>query len=328
VRDYAHPVADLREPVTGLPKRQPAPSHAPVPQRESRDPSEQAPRPRSGPPGMSTGRHRRPVPNELPPEAPALIVAVAGQTGTPDVAAEVTSIVRVENPSVDVRMARVRVGRDDPEGLPAVLNTVAAGRPADQPAAIVVPLLALPYPAVTDAIRYDITQSGVNALIAESFNVSLTFAEALHIRLADARLARADRVRMFSIPTSADGIIVATVGGSHAAAAATPTAVLLAARLALPVFAAALDGSPSIGEAAAQLRQMGVGRIAIAPCIIGPETRPGDLEAACAAIGADSAAPLGAHDSVAKLVMLAYGQVLEQIEESSAPSSLSPAHSS
>ena len=55
-------------------------------------------------------------------------------------------------------------------------------------------------------------------------------------------------------------------------------------------------------------------RIAIAPCIIGPETRPGDLEAACAAIGADSAAPLGAHDSVAKLVMLAYGQVLEQLE--------------
>jgi hypothetical protein len=132
---------------------------------------------------------------------------------------------------------------------------------------------------------------------------------------------------MFSLPTSADGIIVATVGGTHAAAAATPTAVLLAARLALPVFAAALDGSPSIGEAAAQLRHMGAFRIAIAPCIIGPEARPGDLEAACAAVGADSAAPLGAHDSVAKLVTLAYGQALEQLEESSAPSSLSPARS-
>jgi sirohydrochlorin ferrochelatase len=258
------------------------------------------------------------VPNALPPEAPALVVAVAGHSGTPDVAAEVTSIVRVDNPSVDVRMARVGTDQEDPSGLRAVLNSAAAGRPADQPAAIVVPLLALPFPAVTDAIRYDVTQSGVNARIAEPFNVSLTFAEALHIRLADARLARADRVRMFSIPTSADGIIVATAGGSQAAAAATPTAVLLAARLALPVFAAALDGSPSIGEAAAQLRQMGVGRIAIAPCIIGPEARPGELESVCAAIGADSAAPLGAHDSVAKLVTLAYGQALEQIEESSA----------
>jgi hypothetical protein len=219
------------------------------------------------------------------------VVAVAGYTGNPDVAAEVTSIVRVDNPSVDVRLARIGVSPDDPSSLQSVLTKAAESRPADQPSAIVVPLLALPYPAVTDAIRYDITQSGANALIAEPFNVSLTFAEALHIRLADARLARADRVRMFSIPTSADGIIVATVGGTHAAAAATPTSVLLAARLALP------------------------------PCIIGPEARPGELESASAAIGADSAAPLGAHDSVAKLMTLAYGQTLEQLEESSAPSS-------
>ena len=242
------------------------------------------------------------------------MLAVAGQSGPPDVAAAVTSIVRVDNPSVDVRMARVGTSRDDPAGLPAVLASAANARPTDGPAAIVVPLLALPYPAVTDAIRYGVTQSNVNACIAEPFNVSLTFAEALHIRLADAHLARADRVRMFSIPTAADGIIVATVGGTQAAAAATPTSVLLAARLALPVFAAALDGSPSIGEAAAQLRYMGVGRIAIAPCIIGPEARPGELEAACASIGADSAAPLGAHDSVAKLITLAYGQALAEME--------------
>ena len=144
-------------------------------------------------PAGSAGRHRRPVPDSLPAEAPALVVAVAGHLGTPDVAAEVTSIVRVDNPSVDVRLARVRASQDDPSGLSAVLKSAAGNRPADQPAAIVVPLLALPYPAVTDAIRYDITQSGVNALIAEPFNVSLSFAEALHIRLADARLARADR---------------------------------------------------------------------------------------------------------------------------------------
>jgi hypothetical protein len=250
----------------------------------------------------------------LPPEAPALVLAVAGQSGPYDVAAEVTSIVRVDNPSLDVRMARVGTPWDDPAGLPAVLASAATMRPTDGPAAIVVPLLALPFPAVTEAIRYAVIQSNVNAYIAEPFNVNLTFAEALHIRLADAHLARADRVRMFSIPTAADGIIVATVGGDQAAVAAIPTSVLLAARLALPVFAAALDGRPSIGEAAAQLRQMGVGRIAIAPCIIGPEARPGELEATCASIRADSAAPLGAHDSVAKLMTLAYGQALAEIE--------------
>ncbi len=32
------------------------------------------------------------------------------------------------------------------------------------------------------------------------------------------------------------------------------------------------------------------------------------------AFGADSAAPLGAHDSVAKLMTLAYGQALAEIE--------------
>jgi len=254
------------------------------------------------------------VPNGLPPEAPALVLAVAGYPGTQDVAADIASIVRVDNPSVDVRMARVGTGRDDPAGLAAVLASAATMRPTDGPAAIVVPMLALPYPAVTDAIRYAVIQSSVNAAIADPFNVSLTFAEALHIRLADAHLARADRVRMFSIPTAADGIIVATVGGPQSAAGATPASVLLAARLALPVFAAALDGSPSVRDAAAQLRHMGVGRIAIAPCMIGPEARPGELEAACASIGADSAAPLGAHDSVAKLMTLAYGQALAEME--------------
>ena len=112
------------------------------------------------------------------------MLAVAGQSGPYDVAAQVTSIVRVDNPSLDVRMARVGTSWDDPDGLPAVLASAANMRPTDGPAAIVVPLLALPFPAVTEAIRYAVAQSNVNAYIAEPFNVNLTFAEALHIRLA------------------------------------------------------------------------------------------------------------------------------------------------
>jgi hypothetical protein len=257
------------------------------------------------------------VPAGLSPDAPALVLAVAATSGPPDVATQIASVIRVDNPALDVRLARVGGDGEDPAALPAVLAATTAGRPGDGPAAVVIPLLAVPYPALISAIRQAVAGSGVNATVAEPFGASLTFAEALHIRLADARLARADRVRMFSIPTAADGIIVATVGGGAAVAAATPTAVLLAARLALPVFAASLDGSPSIGEAATQIQQMGARRIAIAPCIIGPEARPGELEAACESIGADCAAPLGAHDSVARMMSLTYGQALAELDSAS-----------
>ena len=103
------------------------------------------------------------------------------------------------------------------------------------------------------ALREAIAASGANAWVGEVFNTNALLAEALHHRLADAGLARADRVRMFSITTSADGIILATVGGEEAVGAASVTAVLLAARLALPVLAASLDARPTVEEAAARL---------------------------------------------------------------------------
>ena len=163
-------------------------------------------------------------------------------------------------------------------------------------------------------MREAITASGANAHIGEVFNTNALLAEALHHRLADAGLARADRVRMFSITTSADGIILATVGGEEAVGTASVTAFLLAARLALPVMAASLDAKPSIEEAAAQLEGMGVTRIALAPCVIGPEADPAAIEEAAAVIGAKCCAPLGAHGNVVKLISLAYGQVLNQLE--------------
>ena len=57
---------------------------------------------------------------------------------------------------------------------------------------------------------------------------------------------------------------------------------------------------------------MGVNRLAIAPCLIGPEASRADLDAM--AIVAESAAPLGAHSNIAKLAALAYGQAISQIE--------------
>jgi sirohydrochlorin ferrochelatase len=263
------------------------------------------------------GRHRRPVPASLPEGAPALLLAVpsVSDDGLTGATAEIATVLRVDNPALDVRTARIdQGGRSDPAGIRAVLADAAARRPAGAPSAVIIPQLVTPYPETSRALREAIAATGVNARVGEVFNTNALLAEALHHRLADAGLARADRVRMFSITTSADGIILVTVGGEEAVGTASVTAVLLAARLALPVLAASLDTKPSVEEAAARLDDMGVNRIALAPCVIGPEADPAAIDKAAAAVGAKCAAPLGAHGNVIKLISLAYGQVLSQLE--------------
>ncbi len=263
------------------------------------------------------GRHRRPVPASLPEGAPALVLAVPsiGDDGLMGATADIATVLRVDNPALDVRTARIgHGGRGDPAGIRAVLADAAARRPAGAPSAVIVPQLVTPHPETFRALREAIAATGVNARIGEVFNTNALLAEALHHRLADAGLARADRVRMFSITTSADGIILVTVGGEEAVGTASVTAVLLAARLALPVLAASLDAGPGVEEAAARLDAMGVTRIALAPCVIGPEADAAAIEGAAAAVGAKCAAPLGAHGNVTKLISQAYGQALAQLE--------------
>jgi sirohydrochlorin ferrochelatase len=266
------------------------------------------------------GRHRRAVPASLPEGSPALILAVptGNDDGLTGAAAEIATIISLDNPAVEVCLAKVGdPTQNDAAGMRAVLTDAAARRPAGATAAVVVPMLATPHQATTAAIRDAIAASGASALIAEIFNTNALLAEALHIRLADAGLARADRVRMFSITTSADGIIVATVGGPEAVGSASVTAVLLAARLALPVLPASLDSSPSLEECAGRLQAMGVTRVAVAPCIIGPEADQASIEGAAASIGAKCAAPLGAHGNVVKLITQTFGQALARLEAAS-----------
>jgi hypothetical protein len=249
------------------------------------------------------------MPASLPEGAPALILAVpsVSDDGLSGPTADIATVLRVDNPALDVRTARINHGgRGDPAGIRAVLADAAARRPAGAPSAVIVPQLVTPHPESFRTLREAIAATGVNAHIGEVYNTNALLAEALHHRLADAGLARADRVRMFSITTSADGIILVST--------ASVTAVLLAARLALPVLAASLDAKPSVEEAAARLEDMGVSRIALAPCVIGPEADPAAIEGAAAAVGAKCAAPLGAHGNVVKLISLAYGQVLSQLE--------------
>lgn len=289
---------DTSRPAADLPGRGAMPS---------RQPAARPPRP--------TGRHRRPVPASLPQSAPALVLAVPG-TGTDltaGPAGEITTVLRVDNPAVDVRAARIDGGGfDDPSDLRTVLADAAAQRPEGGPSAVVIPLLVTPNLPVTRRLRESVAASGANAIVSGFINSNALIAEALHIRLAEAGLARADRVRLFSIVTAADGILITTVGGPEAAAAATVTSVLLAARLALPVITASLDGGPSVQEGAMRLKEMGVNRPAISPCIVGPEASRSDLDAM--AIGAECAAPIGAHSNVAKLAAMAYGQAISSLE--------------
>ena len=274
-------------------------------------------RPTNRPPSLQPGgRHRRDIPVSLSSDAPALIIAVPGTRA--DLASgsvgELLTILRVDNPAVDVRGALIDAAPDAPDSIGGVLRALAQARPeGDGLVAVVIPLIVAPHPPLVRRLREAIAASGVNAQVSGFINSNGMVAESLHIRLAEAGLARADRVRLFSIVTAADGIIVATVGGPDAVQASNVTSVMLAARLALPVFTASLDSSPTVADVAMRLKEMGVHRIAIAPCIVGPEATKANLDAM--GIGAEVAAPIGAHGNVAKLAAGAYGHVLAKLDE-------------
>jgi hypothetical protein len=328
-------VTDARDPSAGIPMRQPsfdafgggdlpargpgAPGRPGVPgrgdgQRGGGQEAFPVRRPTARP-LQSSGRHRRAVPASLPQTAPALVLAVpgAGTDLTSGPAGELTAILRVDNPAVEVRAARIDGGPGDPTDLRAVLADVATRRPDDTPCAVVIPLIATVNPPVVTRLRESVAASGVNAIVSGFVNSNAMVAEALHIRLAEAGLARADRVRLFSIVTAADGVLIATAGGPNGAASANVTSVLLAARLALPVITASVDSAPTVHDGIMRLKEMGVSRLAIAPCFIGPEVVKFDVDS-LRALGAECAAPIGAHANIAKLAAMTYGQALSSLD--------------
>jgi sirohydrochlorin ferrochelatase len=180
--------------------------------------------------------------------------------------------------------------------------------------AVVVPLITGPHPRVYRDIDAGLEETGVTAAVTDPLGPHPLLAEALHVRLADAGLARADRIRQFSIGAAVDGVIVVAVGGTEAAREADMTAVLLAARLAVPVIAAAVDGPPTVSDAVARLRESGAQRLAVAPYVIGPELDHEQLAKLAAEAGLGCGAPLGAHSSVIRLINLRYEVAMESME--------------
>ncbi|MEU0685467.1 sirohydrochlorin chelatase [Streptomyces uncialis] len=279
------------------------------------------PRPRQ------SGRHRRPEPAVAPDGAPALVLAVPGTPGASvrSLADEVVSIARSELPGLDARIGYLDGDDTEFPTLAAVLARTARERTAryeqaraagvevtepEGPVAVVVPLLAGPDGALLRRVRQGINDSKVAAELTDVLGPHPLLAEALHVRLSESGLARADRARLFTVATAADGIIIASVGGEEAVQAAGITGMLLAARLAVPVMAAALDKEGAIADTAEQLRSSGSAQLALAPYLIGPEIDATLLEAAAKEAGCLAAEPLGAYPAIGKLALSKYATTL------------------
>ncbi|MEU1597420.1 hypothetical protein ABZ468_32365 [Streptomyces sp. NPDC005708] len=273
------------------------------------------------------GRHRRPEPLAAPEGAPALVLAVPGtpSAATRSLAEEVVSIARSELPGLDARIGYLDGDDSEFPTLQSVLartaeertaryeQALAAGAEAkepDGPVAVVVPLLAGPDSALLRRVRQAVMDSRVAADLTDALGPHPLLAEALHVRLSEAGLARADRARLFTVATAADGIILASVGGEEAVQAAGITGMLLAARLAVPVMAAALDQEGSITAVAEQLRSSGSQQLALAPYLIGPELEAGLLDAAAKEAGCPAAEALGPYPAIGKLALAKYTTAL------------------
>jgi sirohydrochlorin ferrochelatase len=253
------------------------------------------------------GRHSSPHRLSLPSDTPALVIAVPGSARpeTEDAVVRIAELAATSCHGAEIRAGYLRGNEDLLADVLDELPSANAG-----PAAVVVPLLAFPDPEVDAAIADVVGAARAPFLTAAHLGPHPLLAEALHARLADAGLARASRVGRISIVTAADGVIVGAAGDDDAIEGAGVVAVLLASRLTTPVAAASLTDPASIKDAANRLREAQVARVALAPCIIGPELTSGTLDAIAALTSTECAPPLGSHPAVAQLVAIRYGAAL------------------
>ena len=291
-----------------LPQRgQPLPQRGdPLPQRGEPFPDQEA-LPRRTVRTRRSGRHRSPHRLTLPSNAPTLVLAVPGRASAASdaVAAEIAAAARLSCQGADVQVAYLEGSQ---RRLDDALADLASG--PWLALAVVVPLLAGPQPRADAALAQAVGSATADVVVAEHLGPHPLLAEGLHARLAQVGLARESRARGLSISTAANGVLVLADRGDDAVRAAGVAAVLLAGRLAAPAVHASIDDPQGIASGVERLRAMGASRVAIAPCIIGPETDPRELDAVSAAIGALTAPPLGAHPAIGQLVSMRYGAAL------------------
>jgi sirohydrochlorin ferrochelatase len=264
--------------------------------------------PRRPPRVRPAGRHRSPHRLTLPDDAPPLVLAVAGFAcqASDDLTEDIVGAVGSSCPRATIRVGYME---GSVRSLAELLSAPDRAGSPQQPA-IVVPLLAGPHPRSDAAVASAVATATMPVIVTGPLGPHPLIAEALHSRLADAGLARAARVRGLSIAAAANGVIVLADRGHAAAQAAGVVAVLLASRLAIPAAPASLGDQASIEAAITRLNAAGASKLAIAPCVIGPENDPGELAAVAAAIGAQRSQALSAHPAIGQLIAMRYGAAL------------------
>jgi hypothetical protein len=258
------------------------------------------------------GRHRSPHRLTVASDAPSLVLAVPGAAtdATAALAGEVASAVQLSCPGVDVRIGFM-TGESD--SLDVALEFQDAPASEIDLRAVVVPLLVGPHPALDAQLAELVSRAADPVMLASHLGPHPLLAEALHDRLADAGLARAGRARGLSIVTGVNGILVLADRGDEAIKEAGVTAVLLAARLAVPAVPASLGDAASVSTALTRLRETGASRPAISLCVIGPEAQPQEMKAIRSMLDAPSAPPIGAHPAIAQLIAIRYGAALARL---------------
>ncbi|GLU48146.1 hypothetical protein Nans01_24970 [Nocardiopsis ansamitocini] len=230
-------------------------------------------------------------------------------------------LVRSYRPEVPIRFAHT-------EGEAGGITEVLAGlvpegapneeeRPPGYCDAVIVPLVTGTHTAITATIAQALPASGAVARITDGLGPHPMLAEALHLRLAEGGFARADRMRLISVvaasDTTADGVMVGSVGGPEAIDEAGVSAVLLAARLGVTVLPAALDDPAHVAQIFDQLAAAGSRRPVIAPSVIGAEFPQERIAELAAEHGASYSASLGASSTLAKIVALRYAEALNAL---------------
>ena len=257
---------------------------------------------------LRPGRHSSPHQLSLPAEAPALVLAVPG-AATPAselIAADIAASAGSSCPGATIAAGYL-------EGSESRLSEVLGDlRSQDgRPPAVVVPLLICPYPEVDEAIAAAVAETNVPILVAGHLGPHPFVAEAMHARLYEAGLARAGRSGRISIVSAADGFVVGAAGDAEAALqVAGVVAVLLASRLTIPAVPTLLDHA-TLRRAAENLQAAQVTRVALAPCVIGPEVPAAAMAAITAETGLECAPPLGGYPTIGQLVAIRYGAALE-----------------
>ncbi|HKR69236.1 MAG TPA: hypothetical protein VJT16_10395 [Streptosporangiaceae bacterium] len=272
--------------------------------------------PRRRAPGRSrrAGRHRSLHRISVASDAPALIIAVPGWIDdAADLARYIAEATMESCPGVEIRVGFLTGNTETlAEALEADPGEGHA-RFEDGPEAVVVPLLAGPHPEIDQAISATISSSEAPVMLASALGPHPLLAGALHDRLFEAGVARAGRSMGLNISAGSTGVIVVADRGPQAVIDAGVTTVLLASRLSVPAAPASLGDPASVDAAVQRLREAGATHLAIAPCVIGPETDPAEFAALSATLNAPCAAPLGGHPAIAQLVSVRYGEALARI---------------